>query len=119
MLARSMWSPPVTSPGRLADAARGPLAFFDDVRGDFRCVAAADVLHRVRYFRRDEQHIAGLERHRRPALERVLQQTFDDIDELFARMRVIGERTSWANSTSTWITSRPGTLRSFRIERCA
>ena len=39
---------------------------------------------------RDEQDLAGLERHRRPAVELILQHTFDDVDEFFARMRVPG-----------------------------
>src|SRR5215207_10575697 len=45
------------------------LAFFDEVSGELRRVAAADVLRRVDGPGRDEQGLACLERHRRPALE--------------------------------------------------
>jgi hypothetical protein len=41
---------------------------------------------------RDEQDVAGLERHRRLALHLILQRAFEDIDDLFARMRVLGGR---------------------------
>src|SRR5262245_52510610 len=66
------------------------LAFFDDVRGELCGVAAADVFHRVDRSGRNKQDIAGLERHRRPALELILEQAFDGVDDLFARMAVPG-----------------------------
>src|SRR5215212_1149700 len=68
------------------------LPFFDDVRGEFRPVAAADVLRRVDRSGRDEQDVAGLERHRRPALDLILQRAFEDIDNMFARMAMPAER---------------------------
>jgi hypothetical protein len=43
---------------------------------------------------RNEQDLAGLEGHRRLALHRVFPRTFEDIDDLFARMRVLGKRHS-------------------------
>src|SRR5262245_39782357 len=70
------------------------LSFFDDVRGELGPVAAADVLRRVDRSGRDEQDVAGLERDRRLALDLVLQRAFDDIDDLFARMPVLGKRHS-------------------------
>src|SRR5438094_316953 len=66
------------------------LPFFDNVRGELRRVAAGDVLYLVDRSGRDEQDLAGLERHRRLALQPILQQAFDGIDDLFARMVVRG-----------------------------
>src|SRR5207253_6275607 len=68
------------------------LPFFDDIRGEFRPVAAGDVLRRVDRSGRNEQDLAGLERHRRLALDLILQGAFEDIDYLFARMTVLAER---------------------------
>src|SRR5712691_10831137 len=68
------------------------LPFFDDIRGELRPGAAADVLGRVDRSGRDEQDVAGLERHRRLALDLILQRAFEDIDDLFARMPVLVER---------------------------
>jgi hypothetical protein len=42
--------------------------------------------------------------------------TFEDIDDLFARMRVLDERRPGARLTRAWMTSRPGMLRSCRLE---
>src|SRR5215213_8561174 len=64
--------------------------FDDDIRGKLRRVAAADVLYRVDRFGRDKQDLAGLERHRRLALEPILQHPFDGIDDLFTWMAVPG-----------------------------
>src|SRR5215510_4965271 len=72
------------------------LPFFDDIGGELRRVAAADILRRMDLSGRDEQDVAGLERYRRLALDLILQQTFDDVGDLFARMAVRGERHSWA-----------------------
>src|ERR1700730_17813549 len=63
------------------------LAFLDNVGGEFGPVAAADVLRRVDRSRRDEQHVAGLERHRRLAFDLIFQRAFEHIDDLFAGMR--------------------------------
>src|SRR5262249_29449612 len=68
--------------------------FLDDIRGELRGVDAADVLRRVDRSGRDEQDVAGLKRHRRPALDLIFQQAFDDINDLFARMPVPAERHS-------------------------
>jgi hypothetical protein len=40
----------------------------------------------VRLSGRNKEHIADLECHRRPAVELILKQAFDDIDEFFAWM---------------------------------
>jgi hypothetical protein len=39
----------------------------------------------------DEEDVAGLERHWRLALDLILQRALEDIDDLFARMRVLAE----------------------------
>src|SRR5262245_40741842 len=70
------------------------LPFFDDIRGELRPVAGADVPRRVDRSGRDEQDVAGLERDRRLALDLILQRALDNIDDLFARMPVPGERHS-------------------------
>jgi hypothetical protein len=70
------------------------LSLFDDIRGELSRVAAANVLHRVDRSSRDEQDVSGLERHRRFAVELILQDPFDDIDNLFAGMRV-----SWSHNS--------------------
>src|SRR5215207_9486835 len=62
------------------------LALFDEIRGELRGVAGADVLRRVDRSGRDEKSFADLERHRRPALEPILQQAFNDVGDLFPRM---------------------------------
>src|SRR5271157_4179775 len=67
------------------------LPFFDDIRGELHPVATADVFRRVNRSGRDEQDVVGLERHRRLALDLILQRAFEDIDDLFARMPVLGE----------------------------
>src|SRR5262245_57841328 len=79
---------------RSLDQLNKRLPFFDDIRGEFRTVAAADVLRRVDRSGRDEQDVAGLERDRRLALDLILQRAFEDIDDLFARMPVPRERHS-------------------------
>src|SRR5262245_19475051 len=66
--------------------------FLDDIRGELRPVAAADVLRRVDRPGRDKQDVAGLKRHRRLAFDLILQRAFEDIDDLFARMRMLGRR---------------------------
>src|SRR5215207_826102 len=61
--------------------------FLDDIRGQLRPVAAADVLHRVDRSGRDEQDVARLDR-RCFAADLILQRALNDVDDLFARMRV-------------------------------
>jgi hypothetical protein len=90
------------------------LPFFDDIRGELRRVAIADVRHPVDHSGRDEKDLASLVRRRRLALDLILQRAFEDIDDLFARMRVLGGDISRSKSTRTWTTSRPGALRSCR-----
>src|SRR5262245_28981021 len=87
-----MPSPPVSSPRLTQHDERLP--FFDDVRGELRRVAAADILRRMDLSGRDEQDLAGLKCHRRLAVDLILQQAFDDVGDLFARMTVRGERRS-------------------------
>src|SRR5262245_65980303 len=62
--------------------------FLDNICSELRAVAFADVLCCVDGSRWDEQNVAGLEGYRRLALERVFPRAFEDIDDLFARMRV-------------------------------
>src|SRR2546426_2523312 len=80
--------------GRSLDQRDERLPFFDDIRAELRRVAAADVLRRVDRSGRDEEDLAGLERPRRLALDLILQRALEDIDDLFARMRVLGEEHS-------------------------
>ena len=58
-------------------------------------MAAADVPDGMDRTVRDEQYVAGLERHRRLAVDLILQQAFDDVDDLFARMAVRGKCNPW------------------------
>jgi hypothetical protein len=50
---------------------------FNDIRGEFRRVAAAHVLRRVYCSGRDEQDFAGMKRHRRPSIDLILKRAFD------------------------------------------
>src|SRR6185436_16866293 len=77
-----------TASRRSLDQRDERLPFFDDIRGELRPVAGADVLHPVDRLSRDEEHVAGLVRRRRPALDVILQRAFEDVDDLFAEMRV-------------------------------
>ena len=88
------------------------LPFFDDMRGELCPVAAANVLRRVDRSGRDEQDVARLDRYRRLDLNLILQRVFEDIDDLFARMRVTGGDISRVEVDATWMTSCPKTLRS-------
>src|SRR5918992_3686905 len=67
------------------------LPLLDDIGGELRSIATADVLRGVDRSGRDEQNLAGLERHRRLALELIHQRTFDDVDNLLTRMTVLAE----------------------------
>src|SRR6266446_4674900 len=69
-----------TTRGRSLDHHDERLPFFHDIRGELRPGAAADVLRRVDRSGRDEQDVAGLERHRRLALDLILQRAFEDIE---------------------------------------
>src|SRR4029453_7311130 len=68
------------------------LAFFDDVGGELTAGAAADVPGRMDRSGRNEEDIAGLERHRRLVADLIFERAFEDIDDLFAGMRVLAER---------------------------
>src|SRR2546428_9819471 len=68
------------------------LPFFDDIRGELRPVAAADVLCCVDRSGRDEQDLADLERHRRVAPDLILQGASQGIDDPFAPMTGPAER---------------------------
>src|SRR5882724_5619912 len=83
----SPWPAPHRSLGQYDER----FAFFDDIRAELRGVATADILRRVNRPGGDEQEAAGLERHRRLALDLILQRAFEHIDDLFARMRVPAE----------------------------
>src|SRR5271170_4255354 len=65
------------------------LAFLDDIGGEDRPGAAADVPHRVNRSIRDGQGVTGVERPRRLAFDLILQRPLKDIDDLFTRMRVL------------------------------
>src|SRR5262249_34434289 len=64
----------------------------DEVGGELRRLAAADVPDRVDSLGRDEEDLAGIDGRRRPPLHLVLQRPFEDIDDLFARMHVPDRR---------------------------
>ena len=107
-LVLSAWSWPLT--GRREER----FSLFDDIRREFPSAAGADVPRRVDRSGRDEQDVAGLEGHRRLALQRVFPRAFEDIDDLFARMRVPRGRRSRLELDDRRMTSRPATLRSCR-----
>src|SRR5260370_40179071 len=67
------------------------LAFLDDVGRELTAGAAADVLRRVDRSGGNEEDVAGLERHRRLVLHLLLNRAFEDIDDLFAPMRMLAE----------------------------
>src|SRR3954471_23667737 len=60
--------------------------FFNDIRSELGGGGGPNVLYLVNCSVRDEQNLAGFQRHRRLSLELVLERTFDDIDHLFAWM---------------------------------
>src|SRR5918994_1973214 len=85
----SWWSPFCGFTRRSLDQHDEWLSFFDDIGGELRRVGGADVPHRVDRFSRDEKDLAGVERRRRLAFDLVLQRSFEDIDDLLARMEVL------------------------------
>jgi len=62
----------------------------DDIGGELGGAVGAGIGHRVDRSGRDEQDIAGPERHRRPAVEAIFERAPQHIDQLFARMAVPG-----------------------------
>lgn len=75
-------------------------SFFNDVSGELRPIAAANVLNAVGGSRRDKQNISRLERDRRLTLDLVLEQTFNHEDDLFAGMMMFGEHCFWVEINS-------------------
>jgi SnoaL-like domain len=65
------------------------LAFLDDIGGEDRPGAAADVPHRVNRSSWDGQGVTGVKRPRRLAFDLILQRPVKDIDDLFTRMSVL------------------------------
>src|SRR5262245_22451501 len=92
------WPPPGPCGGRSARAALSRcrsldddeerLALLDEVGGELGAVAGADVPHRVDGLGRHDQGLAGFVRLRRPAVDRVLERAFEDVDDLLARVHV-------------------------------
>src|SRR6266850_87332 len=68
------------------------LAFLDDVGGELAPVDAAGVPGRMGRVGRNEQDVAGLERDRRLVADLILERAFEDINDLFAGMRMLAER---------------------------
>src|SRR5579862_1459806 len=64
------------------------LAFLDDIRGELRRIASADVLHRVDRVGWDHQALASGDPCRWQAVDLVLKRPFQDVDDLFTRMLV-------------------------------
>ncbi len=88
------------------------LPFLDDVRGELRRVAGADVLHSVDRLRRDHQRIAGVVSRLRLTVDRILGRPLEDVRDLFARMLWLKAGASGRSSMRFGITTRPGRLRS-------
>lgn len=99
-------------PLRSVDCHEEWLPLLDDVRGKLRRVAGPDVPHRVNGFGRDYQPLAGADPCRWLAVDLVLQRSFENVDDFFTRVLVTKERRVRTESTRSWMTSRPGTLRS-------
>src|SRR5215208_7642060 len=68
------------------------LPFFDDIRGELRRLGGAYVLHRMHRFSRDEKDLARVEPRGWLSLELILQRSFEDVDDLFARMGMLEGR---------------------------
>src|SRR6185369_8192700 len=62
--------------------------FFDEVSGEFSSVTRSDVLRRVDHACQDEQDIAWFDCYRWLVPDPVLKRPFQDIDDLFAKMRM-------------------------------
>lgn len=73
------------------------LPFLDDVCCELGPLPGADVSHRVDRFGRYHQGVAGVVRCRRLAVDRALERSFEDMDDLFARMLVSDERSLRSN----------------------
>jgi hypothetical protein len=68
------------------------LPLLDEIRGEFRRVAAADVPQRVNSLSRHHQNFAGAVRLRRLTVDPILERAFEDVDDLLARMLVPDRR---------------------------
>src|SRR5262245_51789521 len=93
----------ILAPFRCLQHSEERFPLFDEIRGELRRVAAADVLHYMDRSGRDEQEVAVLECHRRLALHLILQRAFEDVDDFFARMRVHGRDPRGSKSTRTMV----------------
>src|SRR5215470_2674639 len=85
------FSPRLCEPPSSLHQCEQRLAFFDDIGGELARGDAADVLRRMDRSGRNEEYVPGLERHRRLALDVILERAVEDIDDLFARMGVPAE----------------------------
>ena len=65
-------------------------ALVDDIGSELGGAFGAGVGHRVDRSGRDDQDVAGPERHRRPAVEAIFERAPQHIDQLLARMAVPG-----------------------------
>ena len=70
-------------------------SLLDDIGREFACRAASDILRRVDHSGRNEQHAAGFENDRWPALDLILQRALKNVDDLLTRVKVaLGDRAS-------------------------
>ena len=86
----------------MSDPPRGPplslhqreqrLAFLDDVGGELAAGDTAGVPGRMDRSGWNEEHVSGLQRDRRLVLDLIFERAFEDIDNLFAGMRVLAKR---------------------------
>src|SRR5262249_39589390 len=67
------------------------LALLDEVGAQLGGVDAADILRRVYRSGRDEQHVASLERYGLLGLELIFDEAFDDVDDFFPGVLMLGE----------------------------
>src|SRR6185295_20055083 len=68
------------------------LTFLDDVGGELAAGDAAGIAGRMNRSGWNEEHVAGLQRDRWLVLDLIFERAFEDINDLFAGMRVLAER---------------------------
>jgi hypothetical protein len=83
--------PPNAAGRAFTEAAREGVPFLDDVSGDLRRGDVAAIPGGVNGPGGNEQDPACLHRHGRVVPDLVLERAFEDIDDFFARMRVLRE----------------------------